>query len=249
MAVSIPRIVGHRGARGEAPENTLAAFQVALEAGVTEVELDVRLSRDGHLIVVHDSNLKRTTGEKGEARRYTLDQISGLDARQNTPGWHSPVRIPALREVVEYCGPAMRFQFEVKGAARPLLHRLAHQLMALIEEMALQDRVVVTSAHTGFLRMIGTMAPNLERGYVSDSRYQQPTRRAAALGCTWLMPRHTLVDAGLMRRARRRDLKVSVWTVNDLAEAERLGQLGVASIITDFPTRFMAHFEKKRARV
>lgn len=246
--MTFPTIVGHRGARGEAPENTLAGFQVALEAGVAEVELDVRLSRDGHLIVVHDSNLKRTTGEKGEARHYTLYQISGLDARQNTPGWHSPVRIPALREVVEYCGPAMRFQFEVKGADGPLLHRLAHQLMALIEQMDLYHRVVVTSSHTGFLRMIGNMAPRLERGYVSDSRYQQPTRRAAALGCTWLMPRYTLVDQALMRRARRRGLKVSVWTVNDLVEAERLAQLGVDGLITDFPTSFMAHFEKKRAR-
>lgn len=249
MTALAPRIVGHRGARGEAPENTLAGFQMALEAGVGEVELDVRLSRDGHLIVVHDSNLKRTTGERGEARHYTLHQISGLDARLNTPGWHSPVRIPSLREVVEYCGPAMRFQFEVKGAARPLLHRLAHQLIDLIDQLDLYSRVVVTSSHIGFLRMVGTMTSRLERGYVSDSRYQQPTRRAAALGCAWLMPRYTLVNEALMRRARRRDLKVSTWTVNDLSEAERLARLGVDSIITDFPTSFMAHFKKKRGQI
>ncbi|HAB04983.1 MAG TPA: hypothetical protein DCE35_05745 [Alcanivorax sp.] len=64
---TFPTIVGHRGARGEAPENTAAGFQVAMEAGVTEIELDVRLSRDGHLIVVHDANVTRTTGERGKA--------------------------------------------------------------------------------------------------------------------------------------------------------------------------------------
>ncbi|HAI34387.1 MAG TPA: glycerophosphodiester phosphodiesterase, partial [Alcanivorax sp.] len=126
---TFPTIVGHRGARGEAPENTAAGFQVAMEAGVTEIELDVRLSRDGHLIVVHDANVTRTTGERGKAHHYTLSQLEVLDARRNTPGWHSPLGIPSLREVVDLCGPSMRFQFEVKGADRTILHRLAHQLV------------------------------------------------------------------------------------------------------------------------
>ena len=245
---TFPTIVGHRGARGEAPENTAAGFQVALEAGVTEIELDVRLSRDGHLIVVHDANVTRTTGERGKAHHYTLSQLEVLDARRNTPGWHSPLGIPSLREVVGLCGPSMRFQFEVKGADRAILHRLAHQLVDFISQRQMNDRVVVTSSHTGFLRMLGTMTAHIERGYVAEYRYQQPTRRAVALGCTWLMPRHTLVTPALMRRARRRNLKVSTWTVNDLTRAERMAELGVDGIITDFPTSFIAHFERRAAR-
>jgi len=245
---TFPTIVGHRGARGEAPENTAAGFQVALEAGVTEIELDVRLSRDGHLIVVHDANVTRTTGERGKAHHYTLSQLEVLDARRNTPGWHSPLGIPSLREVVDLCGPSMRFQFEVKGADRAILHRLAHQLVDFITQRQMNDRVVVTSSHTGFLRMLGTMTAHIERGYVAEYRYQQPTRRAVALGCTWLMPRHTLVTPALMRRARRRNLKVSTWTVNDLTRAERMLELGVDGIITDFPTSFIAHFQRRAAR-
>ncbi|WP_370203301.1 glycerophosphodiester phosphodiesterase [Alloalcanivorax venustensis] len=245
---TFPTIVGHRGARGEAPENTAAGFQVAMEAGVTEIELDVRLSRDGHLIVVHDANVTRTTGERGKAHHYTLSQLEVLDARRNTPGWHSPLGIPSLREVVDLCGPSMRFQFEVKGADRVILHRLAHQLVDFINQRQMNDRVVVTSSHTGFLRMLGTMTAHIERGYVAEYRYQQPTRRAVALGCTWLMPRHTLVTPALMRRARRRNLKVSTWTVNDLTRAERMVELGVYGIITDFPTSFIAHFQRRAAR-
>ncbi|WP_370212350.1 glycerophosphodiester phosphodiesterase [Alloalcanivorax venustensis] len=245
---TFPTIVGHRGARGEAPENTAAGFQVAMEAGVTEIELDVRLSRDGHLIVVHDANVTRTTGERGKAHHYTLSQLEVLDARRNTPGWHSPLGIPSLREVVDLCGPSMRFQFEVKGADRAILHRLAHQLVDFINHRQMNDRVVVTSSHTGFLRMLGTMTAHIERGYVAEYRYQQPTRRAVALGCTWLMPRHTLVTPALMRRARRRNLKVSTWTVNDLTRAERMVELGVDGIITDFPTSFIAHFQRRAAR-
>ena len=245
---TFPTIVGHRGARGEAPENTAAGFQVAMEAGVTEIELDVRLSRDGHLIVVHDANVTRTTGERGKAHHYTLSQLEVLDARRNTPGWHSPLGIPSLREVLDLCGPSMRFQFEVKGADRVILHRLAHQLVDFINQRQMNDRVVVTSSHTGFLRMLGTMTAHIERGYVAEYRYQQPTRRAVALGCTWLMPRHTLVTPALMRRARRRNLKVSTWTVNDLTRAERMVELGVDGIITDFPTSFIAHFQRRAAR-
>ena len=96
--------------------------------------------------------------------------------------------------------------------------------------------------------MLGTMTAHIERGYVAEYRYQQPTRRAVALGCTWLMPRHTLVTPALMRRARRRNLKVSTWTVNDLTRAERMVELGVDGIITDFPTSFIAHFERRAAR-
>jgi glycerophosphoryl diester phosphodiesterase len=117
-----------------------------------------------------------------------------------------------------------------------------------INQRQMNDRVVVTSSHTGFLRMLGTMTAHIERGYVAEYRYQQPTRRAVALGCTWLMPRHTLVTPALMRRARRRNLKVSTWTVNDLTRAERMVELGVDGIITDFPTSFIAHFERRAAR-
>ena len=242
---SLPALVGHRGARGEAPENTLASFQVAIEAGVTEMELDVRLSSDGQLIVLHDSDITRTTGMQGNVRQFTRAQLGVMDARRNTPGWHSPTGIPSLQEVVDLCGPQMRFQFEVKGADRAVLHQLAHHLTHMIHEQQLQSRVVVTSSHTGFLRMMATMAPDIERGYVCEYRYLQPTRRAQGLGCSWLIAHYSLVTPALMRRARKRGLKVSVWTVNDLTEADRLTRLNVDSIITDYPTSFVSHFRRK----
>ncbi|EKF75234.1 glycerophosphoryl diester phosphodiesterase [Alcanivorax hongdengensis A-11-3] len=247
MTAPYPTLVGHRGARGEAPENTLASFQVAVDAGVTEIELDVRLSSDGHLIVLHDSDVQRTTGQRGNARHYTLAQLGVMDARRNTPGWHSPTGIPSLQDVLDLCGPAMRFQFEVKGADRSVLHQLAHNLTHMIQQQQLQSRVVVTSSHTGFLRMMGTMAPDIDRGYVCQYRYLQPTRRAQGLGCRWVMPHFSLVTPALMRRARRRGLKVSVWTVNDLTEAERLTRLGVDGIITDYPSSFVTHFQRRQA--
>ncbi|WP_052269237.1 glycerophosphodiester phosphodiesterase [Isoalcanivorax pacificus] len=246
---AVPAMVGHRGARGEAPENTLAGFLLAVEAGVKAIELDVRMSADGQLIVLHDSHVDRTTWHSGKARQFTQSELGLLDARRNTPGWHSPVGIPTLAEVVDHCPDWMGFQFEVKGGDdRRYQNRLAHNLRRLIHERGMHDRVVVTSSDTGFLRMMGTQAPDVMRGYVCEYRYLQPTRRTAALGCRWLIAHYSLVTPRLMERARRRGLHVSVWTVNDLNEAERLASLGVDSIITDFPTSFMAHFSSREAR-
>ena len=244
-----PAIVGHRGARGEAPENTLAGFQVAVEAGVKAIELDVRMSADGQLIVVHDAKVDRTTWHTGPVRRFSQAELGLLDARRNTPGWHSAVGIPTLAEVVDACPPDMGFQFEVKGSSdRAYLSRLAHNLRLLIVERRMHHRAVVTSSHTGFLRMMAAQSPNIMRGYVCEYRYLQPTRRTAALGSRWLIAHYSLVSPRLMQRARKRDLKVSVWTVNDLKEAERLVSLGVDSIITDYPTSFIAHFTSRADR-
>jgi len=244
MTIAIPRIVGHRGARGEAPENTLPAFSLARDLGIGEVELDVHLSSDDQLVVIHDNTLQRTTGEKGQVRHHTAQQLGSLDARVGTPGWPSPTGIPSLHEVVACCGPQMHFQFEVKSAGIRTLRRLAAQLVALIEEQQLASRVIVTSSHTGLLELVGKLAPDLQRGYVGEYRHSRPARRAAELGCGWVMPRHQLVDAALMQRAHHRRLKVSAWTVNDVNEARRLMALGVDSIITDFPTRLAASREQ-----
>lgn len=244
-----PAIVGHRGARGEAPENTLASFQVAVAAGVKAIELDVRMSADGELIVVHDHRVDRTTWSTGLVRGFTQAELGLLDARRNTPGWHSVIGIPTLAEVIDACPPDTGFQFEVKGESdRGYLSRLAHNLRVLIVDRRMHERVVVTSSHTGFLRMMGMQAPNVMRGYVCEHRYLQPTRRTASLGCRWLIAHYSLATTDLMARARKRGLKVSVWTVNDLREAERLAALGVDSIITDYPTSFIAHFDAMARR-
>jgi glycerophosphoryl diester phosphodiesterase len=235
-------IVGHRGARGEAPENTIASFQRAIDAGVREIELDVRLSSDGHLIVLHDKELDRTTWHSGPAQHLSLADLGLVDARRNTPGWHSPLGVPSLAEVIDLCPGDMRFQFEVKALERRYQHHLAQALKQMIMERQMRERCVVTSSHTGFLQKMRDVAPDIRRGLVAQYRFQQPLRKAQQLGCRWLMAHYSLVNKRLMKSARRRDIRVSVWTVNDLMEAERLQRLKVESVITDFPTRFCQHF-------
>jgi len=233
-------IVGHRGARGEAPENTLAGFEHALRAGVRDIELDVRLSADGHLIVFHDAEVDRTTWHAGPVHHHSRAQLGDMDARRNTPGWHSPLAIPALSEVVELCPPDTRFQFEIKTLNRVHQAGLAHSLKLLIDHYQLYSRIVVTSSDQRLLRKVRLTQPHVELGLIAQYRYEQPLRRARALDCSWLIAHRNLVSRRFVRAVHKRKMRLSVWTVNDTKQAQRMAGLGVDSLITDYPTRMLA---------
>lgn len=235
-------IVGHRGARGEAPENTLAGFEHALRAGVRAIELDVRLSSDGHLIVFHDAEVDRTTWHAGPVHHHSREQLGGMDARRNTPGWHSPLAIPTLSEVVELCPDDTRFQFEIKTLERVYQATLAHNLKHLIDHYQLHQRIVVTSSDQRLLRKVRLTEPHVALGLIGQYRFEQPLRRARALGCSWLIAYRSLVSRRLVRAVHKRGMRLSVWTVNDPKQAQRLAALGVDSLITDYPTRMLALF-------
>lgn len=235
-------IVGHRGARGEAPENTLAGFEHALGAGVRAMELDVRLSSDGHLIVVHDAEVDRTTWHAGPVHHHSRAQLGGMDARRNTPGWHSPLAIPALSEVIEHCPADTRFQFEIKTLDRVHQVTLAHKLKHLIDHYALHQRVVVTSSDQRLLRKVKRNEPHLALGLIAQYRFEQPLRRARALDCSWLIAHRNLASRRLSQAVHKRAMQMSVWTVNETREARRMAELGVDSLITDYPTRMLNLF-------
>ena len=245
----LPAIVGHRGARGEAPENTLPSFERAVIAGVTEIELDVRLSGDDELFVLHDPDLKRTTGHSGNAHSLPLASLLAHDARQAIQGWPTPCPVPSLQQVVDSCPQHMRFQFEVKADGKAPLKRTAERLARMIREQALEHRVVVTSGSSRFLATMRNARPEIHRGYVCQFRRNKPIQTCLDLQCHWLISHYGLVTPSLMDHVRRHDLGVSVWTVNDLKEAERLISLGVSSIITDFPTGFLSHLRSRVARL
>lgn len=243
-----PAIVGHRGARGEAPENTLPSFRRAIHAGVGEIELDVRLSADNQLFVLHDADLKRTTGQTGVAQQRSLASLQALDARHALPGWPTACPIPSLQEVVDAAPDSMRFQFEVKADGRAPLPRLATALATLIHDQQLTDRVVVTSGSSQFLGMMKQQAFDIARGYVCQYRHRKPIQTCTRLECRWLIAHYGLINETLIQYSRKHGIAISTWTVNDLKEAERLAALQVESIITDYPSAFMAHFSQRVSR-
>ena len=138
--------IAHRGASGLCPENTLLAFQRAVELGTDLLELDVLLSRDGELVVIHDQTLERTTNGSGRVRDHDLAALRRLDAGQGE-------RIPLLAEVLDLARAAdVRLVIELKGAAEAESLRIAEALLPALAAAGWLDRTVVTSFHAGALR-------------------------------------------------------------------------------------------------
>jgi len=227
-------IYGHRGAKGEAPENTLNSFQQCLTHGVRRCELDLHLSRDGELMVIHDPTLKRTTGRRGKVVEHDADELVTYDARLGGPGSVQPCPIPRLAELFEKC-PFEHWQLEVKSASRVRAARTVLAIQALAERFGLLDKVTVTSSSREVLSALKRLAPQLSRGLVAEYAWLDPLKVAAHYGCDMLALNWTLCTPERLQKAQKQGLHVSVWTVNEPALMRRLADFGVDSLITDFP--------------
>ncbi|WXL27378.1 glycerophosphodiester phosphodiesterase [Ectopseudomonas mendocina] len=227
-------IYGHRGAKGEVPENTLASFQQCLQHGVRRCELDLHLSRDGELMVIHDPTLKRTTGRRGKVVEHDADELVTYDARKGGPGALTPCPIPRLEELFQQCD-FEHWQLEVKSASKVRSARLVEQIAALTAKYHLADKVTVTSSSRVVLSALKELAPHLKRGLVAEYAWLDPLKVAKNYGCHLLALNWTLCTPERLLKAQKNGLHVSVWTVNEPALMRRLANFGVDSIITDFP--------------
>jgi glycerophosphoryl diester phosphodiesterase len=241
-AMAVPTrslVAAHRGGAGLWPENSLTAFRGALELGVDLVELDVHLTADGEVVVIHDPTLRRTTTGRGAVRRRTFAALGAARLRE-TPD--EPV--PRLRDVLELVRPtAAGLLVEIKvgrtrrrypGIEAAVLTRLAVAgLVGRATVMAFEwDTLARLRAHSTAIRLTGllTRRSALRRGGVAPA-----ARRAAALGATDLGIERTLLSSRTVRAARGAGLSVGVWTVNEPAEILRALALGVDYVTTDRP--------------
>lgn len=227
-------IYGHRGAKGEAPENTLNSFLHCLEHGVKRCELDLHLSRDGELMVIHDPTLKRTTGRRGKVSEQLADDLVTMDAREGGPGWLRPCPIPRLAELFERC-EFEHWQLEVKSASKDRASRTVQAIHQVVGRFGLRDRITVTSSSRTVLRALEELAPDLSRGLVAEYAWLDPLKVAAHYGCDLLALNWMLCTPERLLKAQKQGLHVSVWTVNEPALMRRLADFGVDSLITDFP--------------
>ena len=219
-------IIGHRGASADAPENTLAAFALALEQNADGIEFDVQLSADGVPVIIHDDTVDRTCNGTGRVTDLTLTELQALTIENE----HA---IPTLDEVFETLGRRTLYNVELKvlgvndgGLAAAVADR--------IEGHGLGDRVIVSCFSPFVLR---EARRHLVRS-IPVAHLRQ--HRLMRLAHTFVRaeadhPDHKLVDEPMMIWARRRGLRVNVWTVDDPAEAQRLIGLGVNGLITNRP--------------
>ncbi|HEX5831604.1 MAG TPA: glycerophosphodiester phosphodiesterase [Gemmatimonadaceae bacterium] len=221
-----PEIIAHRGVPRERPENTLAAFDLALDQGADGIELDVHATRDGVVVVHHDAEL-RGDGEPARISELTLTELRGRAAsRAPDEG------VPTLAEVLALVGERARVYVEVKAAG------IEEHVVAAIRAAG-GDCAVHAFDHR-IARRVRTLAPEIPVGILLAS-YLLDIRGAIHLaGATAVWQQWDLVDAALVRDAAAAGARVVAWTVNEPADARRLARLGVSALCTDVPaaTRF-----------
>ncbi len=232
-----PVIFAHRGASAHAPENTLAAFELALQQGADALELDVKLSADGHVIVIHDPTVDRTTGARGRVKDLTLADLRALDAGSFFSASFRGEKIPTLEEVFEAVGRRTFINVELTNYKTPRDH-LVESVCMLVKKFGLQKRILFSSF----------LAVNL----VSARRYlpEVPTALLALNGILGWWPRSfgfafgkydalhpNLKDTtpNLIYFAHRLRRRIHVWTVNEEADLRRLFKWNVDGVFTDDP--------------
>ncbi|MFP3978018.1 glycerophosphodiester phosphodiesterase [Marinobacter sp. KMM 10035] len=238
-------VYGHRGAKGEAPENTLPGFRHAYRQGVRHFELDLVLSKDGKPVLVHDLTVDRTTDQKGEVARYTAAELASMDARKNTSPWPSPAGIPSLEDLLDQFQDLEHLQLEVKSDSRARLNILCNRLTEIIQHRDLYQTAAITSADTWFLKEIRRRNKRIRTGLVAERRFPRPIGLAARLGCKYLCINWKLCSPQLVENARRKGMHVSCWTVNSIQDMLRLEAMGIDSVITDYPTSTRMFFDNR----
>lgn len=236
-------IIGHRGASGVAPENTLTAFCRAVEMGAQYIETDLQFSRDARLVALHDDTLQRTTDGHGPVAAKTLEEIRRLDAGS----WFHPgkgrehfagERIPTVEEVLAFGREHdIGLYLEIKA---PRASGAEHAVVAALHAASALLRSNVISFDLGVLERVRKIEPVLVLGYLFSKRSPDAVARAVDAGARIVLPRADRVTPDLVAEAKRNDLKVVTWTVNDPKQMKALMAVGVDGIMTDYPDRLAA---------
>lgn len=223
-----PAIIAHRGASADALENTLAALALALRQGADAIELDLRATSDGELVLLHDETLERTAGDPRVLAEMTSAELREID---------DPVRPPSLAEVLDCFGDGTDYLIEVKRIPGPC----ERGLIDAIVSRGLRERVVVQSFDHLLLRRLSLRDPRLEvAALLAPPADHRRSLKLVSPFVQGIGPCAAATDAELVATAHRRGLAVRSWTVNDEFEMQRLIALGVDALITDVPGRARA---------
>jgi glycerophosphoryl diester phosphodiesterase len=259
-----PIPMGHRGAAGEAPENTLASFECAVAAGAAILESDLHVTRDGAIVLLHDDTVDRTTDGSGRLLDLSLAEVKRLDAGfrfspdggTSFPFRGSGVRVPTLDEAFAAL-PEVRFNLEIKEIDTGTIERI----VAIVAESRRESTTLLTAASdptmaalraqlqkTGVGVAVGASTGDV-LGFVRGAlEGGEPPRDSMALQIPPSFGGDPLVTRELVEYAHAHDVQVHVWTINDPPEMARLLDLGVDGIISDFPGRVAALIAEWRER-
>jgi glycerophosphoryl diester phosphodiesterase len=214
--------VGHRGAKAYETENTLESFRKAIELGANAIELDVRISSDSKLIVIHDDNLKKVFGKDVQIKESTLEELKQLTDN----------RIVTFDEALRFIGRKVeKILVELKDTG------YERDVLDIIRKEKLEDRVIVVSFHEEALAHVRELDKKIETGLIY-TKFKKPIDAALKLNAQYLVPLYRFVHRRDIAKAHKSNLKVIVWTVNTIIEVQNFIAKDVDGIATDKPDIF-----------
>ena len=243
------RVIAHRGLSGRAPENTLTAIRRAIEVGADMVEIDVTLSSDKHVVVIHDETLDRTTNGSGEVGEHSLSELKELDAG----AWFNPEfageHLPTLDEVLREVDGRILLNVEIKSeaVARGVVPLVASE----IRELGMIDQVVVSSFSPEALRQMHEAAPEITTAVLYNTKFHtglDAVDIVTELGASVFNIKRQRLTRKMLRRCRENGIPVGVYTVNEPRRLRRLVKRGIGAIFTDHPDRLIEILEPATSR-
>ena len=226
---------GHRGASGYVPENTLPAFMKAFEMGADGIELDVQLTKDGEMVVIHDETVDRVSDGKGFVKDYTLRELKRLDVSRVMPDYGT-VRIPTLSEVLEELRPKnIEINIELKTGLI-FYPGLEQKVIDLVSDLQMIDRIWCSSFNHETVCRIKKICPQMRCGFLITDIMMDVADYTKRYGMDALHPaEYHLQDPLFIERAKAQKLKLHVWTVNQEECMRSFALQGVDALITNYP--------------
>ncbi|WP_027084686.1 glycerophosphodiester phosphodiesterase [Cohnella panacarvi] len=250
--------IAHRGASGYAPENTLSAFRMAVRMEADFIEIDLQLTKDGEIVIMHDGSVNRTTNGRGEIRRMTLADVKALDAgswfNSENPMYareeYAGEKVPTLRELFETFGNRTNYLLETKSPSdNP---GLEEKMWALVEQYGLADRVAVQSFSRKSLKKLRKLAPGVTRyqliwynhsSTITREKLNEIKKYANGIGVTY-----NNINEDYVRKTKAAGLSVIPYTINDPSRMDRAVRWEVDGIHTDYPDRLRKLLSNDRIR-
>lgn len=228
-------IYAHRGSKANRPENTLSAFEEAMRVGSDGIELDVHLTRDGEVVVMHDEKVNRTTGGKGQIKNFTLHELKELDAGSWFSPKYSRERVPTLKEVLELLSDfpgVLNIEFKTDRNTYPTIEE---RVVRLVGQYRPNLPVVYSSFNHESLVRLKKIDPGADLALLLWERLAEPWRYTQQVGASaqHLWEPSALSDTG--KQLQQHGVKVRAWTVNKPKNMQKTFELGIDALITDYP--------------
>ncbi|WP_338750005.1 glycerophosphodiester phosphodiesterase [Bacillus sp. FJAT-52991] len=230
-------IFAHRGYSAVAPENTMLAFQAAKEAGADGIELDVQMTKDGCVVVIHDERLDRTTNGKGYVKDWSWSEMKYLQASYKYTNTQSPPTIPLLTDVFNWMRTNnLLCNIELKNNEF-LYTGMEEKVLQFIRQYQYEDRVMISSFNHYSLAHFHRLAPDIKTAILYSSHLYMPWKYAAAIGASAIHPNVRTVNSSIIKTSIEAGIDIRPYTVNKEKQMEWLMKQGCSAIFTDDPKK------------